>query len=247
MKLLDEYFNKVKEILEKIEKTQRGNITKAAEVIVNAIEKGGTIYAFGATHSGIVADELCFRAGGLAPINAIHPYQTSTLERPGSNTIKLEKLKGYGTIIIEGIKITGKDVLIINSISGRNTMPVEMAIGAKKNGAKLIVITNMEYSKNVKSNHSSGERLFEVGPDVVIDNCGIFGDAIIEIKGMKQKVAPTSGISGCFIAQAVVVQAVEELLKRSIEPPIFMSANIDGGIEFNKKILDKYKSSIKYL
>ena len=38
-----------------------------------------------------------------------------------------------------------------------------------------------------------------------------------------------------------------ELLNRNIDPPIFYSANVDGGEEKNKEIFEKYKDQIKYM
>lgn len=53
-------------------------------------------------------------------------------------------------------------------------------------GAKIIVLTNMDYSTKVESRHPSGKKLYEIG-DVVIDNCGNYGDAVLEVDGLPQK------------------------------------------------------------
>lgn len=65
--------------------------------------------------------------------------------------------------------------------------------------------------------------------------------------GMKQKVAPTSTITGAAIINSLVIQVVEKLLKQQIEPPIFHSANVDGGDAFNKALIEKYKDQIFYM
>lgn len=245
--LINDYFRKVNEILKKIVKTQVGSIIKAADIIAKSIEGGGVVYVFGATHAGMIAEELFFRAGGLIPVNPILASGLTTLERPASNTSKIEKLEGYGKIIIEGSGITDKDVLIVHSVSGRNPAPIEVALEGKKKGSKLVILTNLSFSRSVKSRHSSGKRLFEIGADVVLDNCGISGDAVVEVEGMKQKTGPTSTICGCYIMNAVMIQVIENLIKKGITPPVFMSANVDGGDDFNKKLLEEYKSRIKYL
>ncbi|MHB1276710.1 MAG: hypothetical protein ACYC0D_12570, partial [Candidatus Humimicrobiaceae bacterium] len=65
--------------------------------------------------------------------------------------------------------------------------------------------------------------------------------------GMKQKVGPTSTISGCLIVNAAIVNVVEKLVEKGIEPPVFMSANLDGSAEFNGGLVKKYRDQIKYI
>ena len=83
--------------------------------------------------------------------------------------------------------------------------------------------------------------------DIVIDNCGDFEDSSITIDGLDQKVAPTSTIAGAFILNSVIIQVVENLVNDDFEPPIFHSANIDGGDEYNQNILNQYKNRIHYM
>jgi uncharacterized phosphosugar-binding protein len=40
---------------------------------------------------------------------------------------------------------------------------------------------------------------------------------------------------------------VEELVKRGIEPPVWMSANLPGGDEANQKHFDKHLQRVKFL
>lgn len=75
---------------------------------------------------------------------------------------------------------------MISSNSGRNSMPVEMAIELQKRGITTIAFTNLKHSKGVISRHSSGKRLFEVC-DYVIDNCGCVGDAFMMLEGVRGK------------------------------------------------------------
>ncbi len=74
-----------------------------------------------------------------------------------------------------------------------------------------------------------------------------FGDAVVEIEGLPQKVAAVSTILISFTLNALIAKTIEKLVKEGIVPPIWMSANIPGGDEFNKKWLEKYKNRIKLL
>jgi len=244
---VNRYYELIKKMIDEIYETQLENINKSANIITEAIMNDGSVFVFGATHAGMISEELFFRAGGLVPVNPIFAPGLVTNVRPASNTSKFEKLEGYGTIIIEGTEITDKDVLIVHSVSGRNPAPIEVAIGGKKVGARLIVLTNLKFSRGVKSRHSSGEKLYEIEPDVIIDNCGVPGDALVKVRGLEQRVASTSTITGCFIVNLIIIKVVENLIKKEIEPPVYVSANIDGSDTKNQEMINKYKNKIHYL
>ena len=137
------------------------------------------------------------------------------------------------------------DVLIIHSVSGRNNVPVEMADCARRLGATVIGITNVAYSSSVKSRHPSGKRLFEAC-DLVIDNKGVCGDAAVRLEGLPEPVGPTSTACGAALLNAIVIETEERLLSAGVVPPVFMSANLDGGDLHNQQIFDTYKEQIHY-
>ncbi len=83
--------------------------------------------------------------------------------------------------------------------------------------------------------------------DIVIDNCGVVGDAAINLEELSQPVGPTSTVIGAALLNALVVEIVARLLQRGIEPPVFLSANLDAGDAHNKRLLDKYKGRLNYL
>ena len=117
---------------------------------------------------------------------------------------------------------------------------------AKEMDITTIAVTNMEYSTQLTSRHENGKKLYELC-DYVLDNCGDFEDASTSIDGLNQKVAPTSTISECTIVNMLLIRIVEYLLEMGIEPPIFHSANMDGGDEFNDKIFKEHKDQIHYM
>ena len=179
-------------------------------------------------------------------LNPILPSEVMLNTRPVTQTSAAEKLAGYPTMILKYTPIKEGDVLLLHSVSGRNTAAVEMAIKAKEMGVTIIGITNMVYTNGVKSRDNSGKKLFEVC-DIVIDNCGDFEDSSMLLEGMNQKIAPTSSVVGCTIVNMLVVRIVEYLLEMGIEPPVFHSANVDGGEEFNEMLFEKYKDQIHYM
>lgn len=239
------YLDSIIEILGKVQATQMENIRESAIIIVEAILNKNTIYAFGSNHAALLAQELFYRTGGLAIINPITAPGLQLDTYPIQLTTAIERLDGYGKAIIENSNIKKGDVIIIHSVSGRNNVPIDVAIHSKKMGAKIIVLTNMDYSTKVESRHPSGKKLYEIG-DVVIDNCGNYGDAVLEVDGLPQKIAPSSTAIGAAILNAVVAEVVEILQNKNIMPPIFISSNVEGGDEHNAKILREYKDNIFY-
>lgn len=241
-----EYLIHVQEILDRVKETQWEVIDRASRRIAEAIAKKKCVFVFGASHAGILAQELFYRTGGLAVLNPILPSEMMLNTRPVTQTSAAEKLEGYPTMILKHTPIKEGDVLLLHSVSGRNTAAIEMAIRARELGVTTIGITNMTYTKEVTSRDSSGKKLFEVC-DLVIDNCGDFEDSCMMLEGMTQKIAPTSSVVGCAIVNMMVVRIVEYLLQMGIEPPVFHSANVDGGEEFNQKLFEKYKDQIHYM
>lgn len=240
------YFDKIKELIDIVEIEEKENMIKATKVIVDAVLSKKSIFSFGASHAGILSEELFYRAGGLVVINPIFAKNLMLDTYPITLTSEMERLEGYGTAIAKKSNISSGDVVIVHSVSGRNPVSIEVAMEAKKIGATVICITNLKYSKEVSSRHSSGKNLYQVS-DIVIDNHGDKGDACIEIEGLDQKVSPTSTVIAATIMNSIVAQATQELIDNGLKtPPIFYSANIDGGDDLNKRIFEEYKDMIHY-
>ncbi|MEG0902061.1 MAG: hypothetical protein RSG96_08065, partial [Clostridia bacterium] len=60
-------------------------------------------------------------------------------------------------------------------------------------------------------------------------------------------VGPTSTAVGAAILNAVISEAIEQITLLGHEAPVFISANIDGGDEHNRIVLDAYKEHIFYM
>lgn len=225
-----EYLTRVQELLEKVKVTQAENIEKAGEMIANAIAKGGIVYLCGSGHARFVALEGVGRAGGLFPADALP-------EGP-------EQEEGKGREIMDQFDFPPHSVVVIISNSGRNPFTIDVALSAKEKGLGTIAITNLNHSRSVTSRHSSGKRLFEV-VDLVIDNCGVLGDAIMQVEGTNVPAGATSGVVGAAIVQAITVEAADKLGQMGIEPPLYLSANIDEGPEHNRRLEAIYKERLE--
>lgn len=241
------YFDAVETILHDVCIDEADHMDAAVNELVRCIKSHGAIYIFGASHAGILSEEMFYRAGGLMLINPIFGNEISVQTSPITQTSDMERLDGYGRILAKHhADFKGGDVLIVHSVSGRNPVTLELVQSAKDAGSTVIALTNVRYSQTVASRHPSIQRLFEIA-DIVIDNHGDVGDAAIGIKGMDQKVGPTSTVIGAAILNAIVVETVQRLVDSGMEdPPVFYSANIDGGDELNRRLFQAYRDSIRY-
>lgn len=242
----NDYINCVTECINKAWGTQQDTLNKVSDLLAEKIENKNNVFVFGCSHAGILAEEVFYRTGGLAVINPIFFPGFMLNTRPITMTSQLERLPGLGKIILEQNHVSNGDLLILHSVSGRNTVPVDMALEAKKLGVTTVCITNISYSNAVTSRHPSGKRLFEVC-DLVIDNCGDVGDAAITLDGLAEKIGPTSTAVGTALLNAIVIDAVEKMISDGIVPPVFMSANLNGGDEHNARIFEEYGDNIFYM
>jgi len=243
--LYKKYMGKVKEIFEDVEKTQAKNIEKAAEIVAESIQNDGVLHVFGCGHSQMYAMEVFYRAGGLVPVNAILTPAMSLAPKAPLSTHG-ERQEGMAKAILDNETVQEQDVMLVASTSARNPAPIEMAMEAKKRGMKVITLLSEDFARSVESRHPSGKKTYDFA-DVVLDNRGVSGDAVMEIEELKTKFGPTSSIIGFTIIQSVVVETIDRLAKAGYEPPIWVSSNLDEGDDINKKHIQKYRKRISCL
>jgi len=179
------YIDGLQSVLERIKREQEQNIELAGKIVAESISQGGIIHTFGTGHSHMIAEEIFFRAGGIAPINPILDERLIFLKGALEST-RAERESGLARSLIEREDVRNVDAAIIISNSGRNAAPVEMALEMKERGVRVIAITNLEQSSSSESRHASGKRLYELA-DVAIDNCVPTGDALIALDGLSTK------------------------------------------------------------
>ena len=235
-----EYLNLITKVINKISDTQSENIKEMAVLFAQNIKNGKIIHTFGTGHSHMVGVEMFGRAGGLANVNAMVDPDTITsfgARRSGA----MEKVSGVADVIYDSYKIEKGDIMIITSNSGRNSVPVEMAMRCKKEGVYCIALTNLQQSKEITSRHFSGKKLYEIC-DFVLDSCVPFGDAMCEIGGVKT--GPASSVATMIIVNAIIHEACLILEKENITLPIFQSQNLDGFD--NDALYAKYEDRVKH-
>jgi uncharacterized phosphosugar-binding protein len=244
MTAMNRYFEIVQDQLQKIRSTQWAKLEQAAEWVASALANDHWLYAFGTGHSHLLAEEVFFRAGGL--VRAVPMLDEKLmLHENAIDATWQERKEGYAAQFLSLYPVEAGDVLIVASNSGRNAVPVEMVLAGQERGLKVIAVTNIAHSDAWSSRHPSGKKLADVA-DLVIDNCGVSGDACLGLPGMPSPVGPTSTVTGALIINLIIVQAIENTLVRGVAPEIYISSNSNGD-DHNEKLLQKYKSRIRHL
>ena len=165
------------------QEARAGGLDAAIDLIVDRLQRGGVVQAFGTGHSQAFAMEIAGRAGGLIPTHAIAlrdlvlrgsrdvpVLQGATLERDQSVADELFGLYPFDPA----------DVFLIASNSGVNGSIVGLALRAKADGHPVIAVTSLEHTNAVTPKHRSGKRLSEIA-DIVIDNRAPYGDTTIDL------------------------------------------------------------------
>ena len=245
--LAKKYLSTTIQLLSRIQAEEMEAIEKAARIIADAIEQGHCLFAFGCTHSSLPIQDLVYRAGGLMLVNPLFGPGITALDiKPTTISSAMEQMPGYAKVILDNSPIKSGDVLILVSVSGRNAVPIEMAQIAKDRGIKVIGVTSREYSELVISRHPSGKKMNDFA-DIVLDNKAPKGDAVLEAKEVPQKFNPVSGVTSIALLQSLIAATIEDLIERGIVPPIFLAANVDGGAEYNARLIKQYHDRIFFI
>ncbi|ANU16354.1 hypothetical protein BBI11_04470 [Planococcus maritimus] len=243
--MLTAYFEKIQEKLQVIEASEKDNMVEAAQKIAEAIAHGHIVHLFGCGHSHILTEEVFFRAGGLVPIRPIL-IEPLMLHEGAVTSSQLERQPDYAASFLAEEDFRPGDVLIILSTSGRNPVPVDVAMYAREKGVFSIGLTSLEYSRSQPSRHSSGNHLYNA-VDLVIDNHSVAGDAVLSYDKVKVPFGPTSTVVGATILNAIFAEAIKQMADQGFDPPVFLSGNIDGADDHNQRLVEKYRERIPLL
>ncbi|HEY3547317.1 MAG TPA: SIS domain-containing protein [Propionicimonas sp.] len=217
-------------------------ICEAADAIAEAMLHGRPLFVFGASHAGLMAQDLFYRAGGLVPIVPILPAGLMLNERPVQRTSRLERLPGVAETFMADVPIQDGDVVVVISVSGRNPVPLEVCELAQQRGATVIAVTAVAFSASQPSR--GRRRLFEIA-DLVLDLPVATGDAVLTL-AHDLRVGPTSSAVGIAMLHGLVCEVASRLAEAGMTPPVYVSGNIDGADERNDRLIDEYRERIGY-
>ncbi|MEU1134156.1 SIS domain-containing protein [Streptomyces sp. NPDC005900] len=241
-----QYFDAAIDLLRRVRDEEAGNIAAAGTLLADAAASDGRLFAFGAGHSSLAAQDVVYRAGGLALMNLLAvPGVVGVDVMPATLGSALERVDGLAAAVLDSSPARPGDVLVIISLSGRNPLPVEMAMNARALGLKVVGVTSLAYATATRSRHTSGTILKD-HCDVVVDSKIAVGDAELSLDGVDAPFGPASSVVTNALMQAMVAAAVAELAERGIQPPLLRSGNVDGGHDWNGRVFQEYGNRIFY-
>ncbi len=234
--LAETYHERASALLARAREANAPVIARLAPEIGRSIAQGGVVHTFGSGHSEIVSREIVGRAGGLVCVTGI-------IDPTGGF---IENLPGYGEMLAarydRQYQLNAGETVIVVSNSGKNASPIGVALYARSKGLTVAALTCMAMSRVTPSQHPSGKKLFEVA-DHVLDNCGVPGDAVVEVGG-GVSAGPTSTLLGCSILNWLMLAVTEWLGANGHPLPVLVSQNVPGTIERNRELAARYKGRL---
>ncbi len=229
-------------LLDKLYDTQKDVIEETAQLMAKCMENDGVVHVFGSGHSVGLAIDISLREGSLVPVHIIQSSDAVvlgdfTLEEFTDKVNVFERRPGVAQYFYNLYDIRKNDIFFVISNSGINGVGIDFASLARENGHKVIVITSMIHTLAEASRHPSGKKLYQLG-DIVIDNCGPHGDALLPTNGI-EKVCSVSSICNNVIAQMCAIRSIEIMKQDGYEPPV-----LNGNKEHDDALREKYKGRV---
>ena len=158
----------------------------------------------------------------------------------------IERVEGLADVILRNFEFKAADMMIIFSSSGTTAVPIEMAIGAKDRGMKVVAVTAVDHSNAGSPLPRTGTRLMDHA-DVVIDICIPVGDAAVTLPELDTPVGPVSTVANAAVVNEVKVQTAELLRAMGKLPSVITSSSVIGPERSAELFEDAYKDYARRL
>lgn len=237
-----------KAFLDKLEESEAPNFEKAGEVIGRRLMQDEVIYAVGTGgHTYMPVLDMVHRAGALVPVNGVLDISTSGFAG-GTKSIRLERLKGYWTELIDWYQIGQDDVVIVYNNIGVNNASIESCVASRERGAYVIGVSSVAWNEAIPKDHftrhESGKHISEVS-DLYIDDYNPVGDAVVSMPGLGTPISPISTMTYGYLVRRIEQETIKYILAQGGEPPVFWSDNLPDGMEKNAKYERDYFYRLK--
>jgi len=249
-RLAQGYLATVDDLLRRIESTEAEHVETAARLLVDRIAQDRLVRVYGpGGHSNLATQEVFFRAGWLMHVDAI--LDEGTLLSSGAlRSMAIERLPGYGRVVVQRAGLESGDVLVLVNAYGINSALVDAALTARDLGVATVGVSSREHAEGTApdhpARHPSGRNLHDL-VDVHIDTKVPVGDAVVEVPGVTERTAAVSTFANAFAMNWLVMTVVEQLAARGIDPPMWRSGNAPGGDEANARFIARFEGRVRYL
>jgi uncharacterized phosphosugar-binding protein len=248
--LCQTYLARVHELMKAIVEEQTEVFDRAAERLADQVAADRLIHVYGpGGHSNLASQEIFFRAGGLMHVSAILDEGT-LLSNGALRSMAVERLPGYGNLVIATRQLGPEDLLILVNAYGINAALIGAAIEARSRGCFIIGVSSRRHAEETApdhpARHPSKQNLHDI-VDIAIDTKVPVGDALMMLPGLNQPIAASSTFANAIALNALVLRTIAKLLERGIEPPVWRSGNAPGGDAANARFLKGLRPRIKGL
>lgn len=248
------YLDGAAAILDRVRNTQLDAIREVAGWCADSILQGSLVHLFGSGHSRMAVEEMFPRYGSFPGFHPIVELSLSNHHQVvGANgqrqAMAIERMEGLGEPILRNFVFRQSDVMIIFSTSGNKGVVIDVALGAKERGMKVVAVLARQYSKLLTSEHSSGRKLDEIA-DIAIDNCAEPGDSMVRVPGVDVKVGPGSTIGNTAVVNTIKVLVAEKLAAAGRPPLVLASGWEMGDAEARQRFeeaYDDYRERVKVI
>lgn len=230
--LCRDYLTACEAVMRRIHESQGDSLAEAGAALARTIAADRLVHVYGpGGHSNLATQEIFYRAGGLMHISPI--LDPGTLLSAGAlRSTAMERLPGYGRVVIEQAGLRQDDVLLLVNAFGVNSAVIDAAFAARELGVFTIGFSGRDTALAIPANHparhASGANLHDI-VDLAIDTGVPGGDAALQLNGIDTPLGPVSTYANAFALNALVLHAVAALSGMGVTPPIWRSRNAPSG------------------
>jgi uncharacterized phosphosugar-binding protein len=245
-----DYLAQLTTLLQSIQADEAQPVAQAAHALADQIGDDRLVHIYGpGGHSNLASQEVFFRAGGLMHVSAI--LDEGTMLAGGAlRSMAIERIPGYGRIVIENAALGPDNLLILVNAYGINAALIDAALTARDRGVRTIGVSSRRHAEHTAADHPARHPTRANLHDLVdlhIDTKVPIGDAVIELPGVTEKVGAVSTFANAFTLNWLVQCTIAELAERGIEPPLWRSGNAPGGDEANSRFIAQFKGRVHAL
>jgi len=236
------YLDRIRQMLDEIEQSQMDKIEQAGQMIADCLAGGGAFFITPIGHGTM--PELLHRGGGLVCLRGFNPTWSvpADIAACHRNRPREEEVIPQDEMVLAAVKsseLRAGDCVLVGSVSGRTSSAVALSLALKECGATVIALVALDYAAKVQSAHPSGKLLNEIA-DLVIDMRAPYGDGSLAVAGLEAPALPLSGVAQATICWMISGAVMEQMLAKGLTPGVYMSANREGGPEFNKQLQEQF-------
>ncbi len=240
--LAQRYIDRIRQMLDEVEQSQMDKIEQAGQMIADSLADGGAFFITPIGHGTM--PELLHRGGGLVCLRGFNPTwsvpaDVAACRRGRPRETEVVAQDEMALAAVKSSEIRPGDCVLVGSVSGRTASAVALSLALKQCGATVIALVALDYASQVQSAHPSGKLLNEIA-DLIIDMRVPFGDGSLDVEGLGAPALPLSGVAQATICWSVCGAVIDQMLAKGLTPGVYMSANREGGPEYNKALQEQF-------